>query len=292
MDAKLSKELSGYLEVRHPCIVCGGEVFTHWASEDYLNALSCEKCGMISVNPHFSEEGLDRLYSSYYQNRIQDAELRGMRQIAYALDRDWILNFISRGKILDVGCSDGSFLSFFESEKFDRYGIDLTEDALGVAGTKFGIKTFLGKIWEVDVGSEYDLVMMRGVIEHFKDPIAVLKKCMQILKPGGLLFITATPAGDSFAFSVYREKLRVFTPYEHIHFFSVKILTSLIERYGGVHLAHHYMYEETPYANVKRDFKKVVNDIAMLSGSVDERNSVGLSPPFPGTMMTAVWRKL
>ena len=70
----------------------------------------------------------------------------------------------------------------------------------------------------IDVGGDYDLVMMRGTIEHFLDPIAVLKKCSEILKPGGILFITATPDGNSFAFNVYRHKWRLFTPYNHIHF--------------------------------------------------------------------------
>jgi 2-polyprenyl-3-methyl-5-hydroxy-6-metoxy-1,4-benzoquinol methylase len=290
MNSELSNKLKQYLEQKHPCIVCGSEDFSNWASEDYLNALRCNQCGMISINPHFTEEGLNEFYSNYYQNRAQDAELRILRRNAYKLDRDWISHFVSRGKVLDIGCSDGSFLSFFDAEKWDRYGIDLTEDALQVAATKHGVKTFIGKVWESDVGGDYDLVMMRGVIEHFRDPIPVLDKCMQILKPGGLLFITATPAGDSFAFSTYREKWRMFTPYEHIHFFTVKLLTSLVEVRGGEYVSHHYQYEETPYAKVEIDFRKISDDIVAIARDGDRR-SINASPPFPGSMLTAVWRK-
>ena len=291
MNDELSSLLEQYLEEKHPCIVCGSEDFVHWASEDYLHALRCGKCGMTSINPHFSEEGLNVFYSNYYQNRVQNAELSVLRQDAYRLDRNWISQFISGGKVLDIGCSDGSFLSFFDPVNWDRYGIDLTDDATDVATKKHGIKTFLGKIWETDVGQDYDLVMMRGVIEHFKDPILVLDKCMQILKPGGLLFITATPAGDSFAFSTYREKWRMFTPYEHIHFFTVKLLTLLIEQRSGKYVSHHYQYEESPYADVVNDFKKISDDIVAIAAD-GNRSNIDTSPPFPGSMLTAAWRKI
>lgn len=290
MNGELSNYLKQHLEQKHPCIVCGSEDFSHWASEDYLNALRCNQCSMISINSHFTEEGLDAFYSNYYQNRTQDAKLRILRQDAYKVDRDWISHFISGGKVLDIGCSDGSFLSFFVVEKWDRYGIDLTEAALQLAATNHGIKTYMGKVWETEVGRDYDLVMMRGVIEHFRDPIQVLDKCMEIFKPGGLLFITAIPAGDSFAFSIYREKWRMFTPYEHIHFFTVKLLTSLVEARGGNYVSHHYQYEETPYANLEKDFKKISDDIFAIARD-GGRCSIDASPPFPGSMLTAVWRK-
>ena len=173
---------------------------------------------MISVNPHYTEEGLDRFYSTYYKNRKSDPKLSSLRKDMYIEDEKWITNYIKKGKVLDVGCSDGSFLNFFDKKQWNKFGIDLTSDALEVARRR-GISTFQGKIWETDVGNDYDLLMMRGVVEHFKDPITALKKCVSVLKTGGLLYITATPNGDSFAFNVYRHKWKLFTPYEHIHFF-------------------------------------------------------------------------
>jgi len=55
---KLWDDLKPYLEEEiNPCIVCGDSKFSVWAQENYLKALKCKKCGMISVNPHFTEEG-------------------------------------------------------------------------------------------------------------------------------------------------------------------------------------------------------------------------------------------
>ena len=283
------KELQKHLGEKQPCVVCKEVKFTKYAEEDYFQALKCDKCGMISVNPHYTEEGLDKFYSSYYKNRSIDNELSDQRKIMYVEDRDWIHNFIDGGKVLDIGCSDGSFLNFFDENLWDRHGIDLTDDAIAIARGK-GITMHQGKIWDTDVGGSYDLVMMRGVIEHFRDPIAVLKKCSEILKPGGILFMTATPAGNSFAFNVYRHKWKLFTPYEHIHFFTVDLLSRVLGGMSIELLARHYQYEETPYADYEKDSNQIIGDIERikLEGGLD---NVGLSPPFPGSMLTAAWKK-
>ena len=106
---------------------------------------------------------------------------------------------------------------------------------------------------------------------------------------GWFSFITATPAGNSFAFQVYREKWGLFTPLEHIHFFSVKTLSRLLKNFGMQLLSHHYQYEETPYANPLKDFKKIKDDIYLTQqGRADE--IVG-SVPFPGSILTALWQK-
>ncbi|MBT5400347.1 class I SAM-dependent methyltransferase [bacterium] len=283
------QELKKYIGEKQSCIVCQEDKFTKYAEEDYFQALKCDKCGMISVNPHYTEEGLDKFYSSYYKNRSIDNELSELRRVMYAEDRDWIHKFTKKGKVLDVGCSDGNFLDFFDEKLWDRHGIDLTSDALTIAKEK-GVVTHQGKIWETDVGDGYDLVMMRGVIEHFRDPIVALKKCSEILKPGGILFITATPSGNSFAFNVYRHKWRLFTPYEHIHFFTVDLLSKVLNDMNMELLARHYQYEETPYANYENDFNKIIRDIEKikLEGGL---NNVELSAPFPGSMLTAAWTK-
>ena len=287
---KLLKELEQYIDKRVPCVVCEGSDFSNWATQGYFHAMKCNQCGMLSVNPHYTEEGLDKFYSDYYKNRTADIELGNLRRKMYVEDRDWIQNYIDGGKVLDIGCSDGSFLSFFNKDSWDKNGIDLTTDALEIAKNKHGVSTYQGKVWETDVGEEYDLVMMRGVIEHFKDPIVVLQKCVDILKPNGLLYITATPAGNSFAFNVYRHKWRMFTP-DHIHFFTVDLLTDVLSKMGMSLVARHYQYEETPYASIEDDYKKIMEDIITINND-NSLDNITLSPPFPGTMITAVWKKL
>jgi 2-polyprenyl-3-methyl-5-hydroxy-6-metoxy-1,4-benzoquinol methylase len=288
-DQKLWDKLESYLEPKHPCVICGGEDFELWAKQGYLEAQRCNACGMISVNPHFSEAGLNLLYSEYFAYRQEDLLLKEQRDVTYLIDRDWVSAFVSGGRLLDVGCSGGFFLSKFPADRWDRHGVEIAADAAEFARREFGLPVQAGNLLELEFDAPFDLVMMRGVVEHFNDPRSVLEKCCQLVKPGGHLFLTATPAGDSFAFDVYREKWRLFTPLEHIHFFSVTLLSRLLAEFGLVPVSHHYQYEETPYANPGEDFKQIRQDIQNIAQGHKEQ--VVSSVPFPGSMLTALWQK-
>ena len=56
-----TNELEKYLGELKPCIICTSKNLESWAKLDYLEANKCKDCGMISVNPHLNEEGLERL---------------------------------------------------------------------------------------------------------------------------------------------------------------------------------------------------------------------------------------
>ena len=217
-DITIWDVMKEYLQKLHPCIVCGSVDLELFAKKYYLEAKFCYSCGMISTNPHFSQDGLDVFYGDYLSNRLEKQESMDKRDKAYIVDRDWICSFISSGKVLDIGSSGGFFLSKFSSNSWDREGVEVGQDAHDFAKENFGIPIHTGMFVDMDFDPNYDLLMMRGVLEHLINPVEVLNKCYAILKPGGYLFITALPAGDSFAFHVYREKWIQFTPLEHIHF--------------------------------------------------------------------------
>ena len=180
-------------------------------------------------------------------------------------------------------------MSNFSSDKWEREGVEIAGDASDYARKTYNIYVHEGLITELSFDKKYDLVMLRGVIEHFRDPISVFKKCSDIIKSGGYLFLTATPAGDAFAFDVYREKWSLFVPLEHIHFFTVKLLDQVLSTYGFKQISHHYQYQETPYANIVKDYQKINEDILLKAeGRFSE---VEGSVPFPGSMLTGLWKK-
>lgn len=285
----VSNELEKYLGELKPCIICNGNNLEPWAKLDYLEAKKCRDCDMISINPHLNNDGLAKFYENYFSYRLDDKDLFEKRKMMYEIDRNWITRFIDKGIVLDVGCSGGQFLSTFNQKKWERQGVEIDKNAAEHAKKEYGIPVKVGYFPEIKFKEKFDLVMMRGVIEHFSDPISVLKKCAEVLKPGGYLFITATPAGDSFAFYVYREKWHLFTPLAHLHFFSIDLLTRILNKFGLSLIDRHYQYEETPYANPKKDFLKIKNDIVL--SYLNEYDKIGISPSFPGSIMTAVWQK-
>ena len=93
--------------------------FSVWAQENYLRALRCDNCGMISVNPHFNDEGLNIFYDNYFRYRQENRLLNQQRDEMYLIDKNWVTNYIKKGKILDIGCSGGFFLSKFLNKDFE-----------------------------------------------------------------------------------------------------------------------------------------------------------------------------
>lgn len=271
------------------CLICNNKNFEKWAKIGVYQARKCKTCGMISVNPTPDHEFLSRYYAGYSISNKKDHKLWNQRKAVYKIDRDWITKFIDHGKVLDVGCSGGQFLSHFNPKKWTRYGVEVDEGAVEEAKKKFNIKVIAGNILEQTFREKFDLIMFRGVIEHFTNPIKVFKKCSSMLKKNGYLYITATPAGDAFAFDVYREKWRLFTPPDHLHFFTVELLTKVMKKFGFILVDFHYQYFETPYANPKKDFIKIQKDIIL--DFHNKRNKIQVSNPFPGSMITAVWKK-
>ena len=270
-----------------PCVVCGEKQFDIFAKKEYLTARKCRECGMISVNPYYNDTGLEILYSKYLSSRLLDKDLEEKRNTMYDIDRDWILNYVKQGNILDIGSSAGYFLSRFDLNNFTRHGVEFSSECKNKAKELFDIPIRVGDITKMDFDVEYDLIMLRGVIEHFVDPVSVIDKISKIINIGGYLYITATPNGQSFAFDVYREKWNLFSV-DHVHFFSVKHLNDIMKKYGFRLVSHHYQYEETPYANSEMDFKKIKKDISLIESG--NKSLVNSSVPFLGSMITAVWK--
>jgi len=286
MKIKIKSKSFGKLS---PCIICKKIKFQNWAKLDSFQSKKCLSCGMISVNPIPSQKILDNYYNGYLIENKKDQKLWEQRKMTYKIDRDWISKFITHGKILDVGCSGGQFLNYFNKNNWKKFGVEVDPSAANYAKKKYGINVQIGNLVDLEFKQKFDLIVFRGVIEHFSNPISILKKSCSLLKHGGYLFITATPTGDSFAFDIYREKWHLFTPPGHLHYFTVPLLSKLLKKYGMKEVDHHYQYAETPYANGKYDYKKIQNDIIFIKNG--KKSKISTSPPFPGSMMTAVWKK-
>lgn len=273
-----------------PCLICKKKKFEKWAELENYIARKCKKCGMISINPTPDQKFLDDYYDGYLEENKKDRDLWEQRKITYEIDRKWITKCVKQGKVLDIGCSGGQFLSHFSTKRWERFGVEVDERAAKEAARKYQIKVKTGNFLDLIFHQKFDLIMFRGVIEHFSDPVKVLKKCSSLLKKNGYLFITATPAGDSFAFDVYREKWGLFTPPGHLHFFTVEGLTQILKKNGFVLSDHHYQYSETPYANPRKDFKKIKKDIIFTYQN--KQSEIKESIPFPGSVITAAWQKI
>jgi 2-polyprenyl-3-methyl-5-hydroxy-6-metoxy-1,4-benzoquinol methylase len=93
-------------------------------------------------------------------------------------------------KLLDVGCSSGSFLLSAKSFGFmQAEGVEPAAKAVATAKS-LGLKVSSGYLEDINFSdNSFDAITLFEVIEHLENPNQLLTECCRILKPEGILMI-------------------------------------------------------------------------------------------------------
>src|ERR1700693_263235 len=137
--------------------------------------------------------------------------------------------FASRGTLLDVGCSTGSFVKAARAKGFDAEGVDISAPAVQF-GQKMGIPLHVLDILRESPRKLYDLVTMWAILEHLPDPRHYLRRARDLLKPGGLLFISV-PNYAGISQSLLGKRDRYVGP-DHLNYFTPRVLRQGLEAEG------------------------------------------------------------
>jgi len=232
-------------------------------------SLQCPECGLVWLNPRPRPEEMARLYSEYYTHgqeeerpglaRLRDkveaailagspgrralAPAWGWRQLGWALRlipplremaslRMMCLDRVEPGKILDVGCGNGRFLSIMKAAGWEVAGIESDPTAARIAREHYGIPVVVGTLQEAGLAEEsFDSVTLNHVIEHVQDPVGLLQECRRVLKREGLLVVT-TPNIASLGHTKFRQNWLYLDPPRHFYLFSPKTLAGAAAKSG------------------------------------------------------------
>jgi SAM-dependent methyltransferase len=153
------------------------------------------------------------------------------------LECDWLnipLRYLvipDKGRMLDVGCGDGSIVKLAEDLGWKAEGVDFDPDAVAAAQRK-GLAVHLGKLADQHYpDSSFNLVLMSHVIEHVHDPFATLGEIRRILQKGGTLVVT-TPNAGSWGHRHFGCNFVHLDPPRHLQIFNGRNLAALIRRSG------------------------------------------------------------
>jgi SAM-dependent methyltransferase len=92
------------------------------------------------------------------------------------------------GSILDVGAGIGQFLHFASPYFEETIGTEVSDSAISIAKTRYGLQLLQGTIESLDIPA-VDNITMFHVLEHVPSPKDTLARCYNLLKPGGRIFI-------------------------------------------------------------------------------------------------------
>jgi len=166
------------------------------------------------------------------------------RQRANRLDR----RMEGPGKILDIGCGNGRFLSFMRDLGHQIYGLEMVGASADRAGEIAGLQLKLGHLEADDFSlNTFDAITLYHVFEHLTEPKKYLKIISDILKPGGYL-VMSFPNIDSFQSRLFKGNWFHLDPPRHLFFFKPKDFRSEMSKYGLDTInERHFSIEYNPY---------------------------------------------
>jgi 2-polyprenyl-3-methyl-5-hydroxy-6-metoxy-1,4-benzoquinol methylase len=245
------------------CQLCGGSSFSQIAYVSSANfssniqeyeILQCADCGLSTMHPFPTYSDIEELYikegvfsvqrANPYQRALSFRLLEPLYQ-KYGTD----LRFIARQcshlaprnkRVLDIGCSIGRLLNAFrlvdpEMELSNLTGIDIDPSAEQNAIPYLKDRIIIGDFPRYEFDEKFDVITMRFVIEHLLDFNVYLTKAIQILKPGGLLFISSPDIGSAQARLLQDKWKLINDPAQkigHLRWFNRKSIEFLARRYG------------------------------------------------------------
>lgn len=130
------------------------------------------------------------------------------------------LEDMTPGRMLEIGCGNGSLLRSATGAGWRAFGIDFDANAIAAAQTIPNVEAAVGDLLSMSFGENmFDAIVMNNVIEHLPAPHQVFRECQRILRPGGRL-VMVTPNIRSLGYRQYGQDWRGLEAPRHLHIFS------------------------------------------------------------------------
>ena len=167
--------------------------------------------------------------------------------------------------LLDFGCGDGRLIALARALGITAFGVDISGSRMQVADAHGCIVFSTMDALLAAVKSPFQIVILNQVLEHVRDPDAVLKALARCMAPEGILFVGVPNCwgiGSPRSF----EEFHSVQPIEHINCFTPSSLKSFVETRGFVQVRRPQAFVTT---NVIKAIKSMAG-VVIQKASTDQ----------------------
>lgn len=214
-------------ELHKKCLICDSTNIKALKRYKAHYLVKCGNCGFVFSQKIPTPSELTEHYEGYGRNDY----LSPITVKRYHELLDKMEPFRKTNKILDVGCGIGYFLEVAKERGWEVYGTEFTDEAVEICERK-GIKMQKG-VLTIDnyKAEEFDIITSFEVIEHINNPKEELNHFFQLLRKGGLVYVT-TPNFNSLLRYRLKESYNVIAYPEHLSYYTPKTIRTVFKNAG------------------------------------------------------------
>jgi 2-polyprenyl-3-methyl-5-hydroxy-6-metoxy-1,4-benzoquinol methylase len=247
-----------------PCLFCGVHEEVLRFRDGPFRVVECGRCHLVYVNPRLPPERLQEMYQDEYwtSERARDfgyseyLEEAPLYLRTYKLRSNMVTKYKPQpGRVLDIGCAAGFFVSVMHEMGWDTTGIEISLPMVQYAEETLRLPDVRhGDMLSVDVKPKsYDVVTLWDVIEHLEDPRPHLTRAREALKDDGILVLETQNVASRFA-RMLGSRWQHYKHEEHLYHFDPESLARLLNdtgweiventpRYGGKYVSMRFLVE-------------------------------------------------
>ena len=172
------------------CPFCNQSETIPFHREGVFQMVKCASCQFVYLNPRPTEQALLEFYQDYLPRETSSIEgWKKMMGPIFRRSAHLIKRFKDKGKLLDVGTGFGFFLAEMKRQGWEGEGIEISRKGMNYGREVLKLTVHPGPLEEIGFPEKaFDVVTGFYVIEHLPYPMAFLRECYRILKPGGFLY--------------------------------------------------------------------------------------------------------
>lgn len=194
----------------------------------------CNTCQIGITTPILSREERSGLYAAGAYRAVTGKRFHFIVEYLIYLARlhrkRRITKYKQMGRILDIGCGRGLFLSIMKMHGWEVAGTERDEETAKHASVEHDIQVMAGDVCRSGFEDEhFDVITLIHVLEHMDDPERMIRECNRLLKNGGML-VVAVPNLSSLQASFGGKDWFHLDPPYHVHHFTEQGLLRVLDR--------------------------------------------------------------